>query len=49
MKQQTFQGFNATALRSFGAEIKSLAKYSTQSDQELSRTYHVGTHTIQNV
>lgn len=50
MTNQTFKGFNtAAALRGLGADIKSLAKYSNLGDQELARTYHMGTHTMNNV
>lgn len=49
MTPQTFQGFNTAALAGLGADIKSLAKYSNLSDQELACAYHMGTHTIDNV
>lgn len=50
MTNQTFHGFQAeAALAWLGREIKSLAKYSTLSDQELARVYHLGTHTIGDV
>ncbi len=47
INNQTFQGFQAeAALAWLGREIKALAKYSNLSDQEVARTYHIGTHTI---
>ena len=50
MQKQTFHGFQAeTALRWLGSEIKSLAEYSSLGDQEMARTYHLGTHTIAGV
>lgn len=47
MNNQTFKGFNtAGALAGLGADIKSLAKHSSQTDAEVAHRYHLGTHTI---
>ena len=50
MNQQTFTGFHTdTALQWLGAEIKSLAKYSTQTDDVLARKHHISKHTLYDV
>ena len=50
MNQQTFNGFHTdTALQWLGAEIKSLAKYSTQTDDVLARKHHISKHTLYDV
>ncbi len=50
MTNQTFSGFHAdAALQGLGDAIKSLARYSSLSDQQLARDYHLGTHTIMDV
>lgn len=47
MNKQTFHRFNtAGALAGLGADIKSLAKHSSQTDAEVAHRYHLGTHTI---